>query len=99
MNDPTKRVAWWPSIDALMIVMSLTIMLTVIWLGVICSPANRIFNQSTTREPTTALTSFERAVLQVHVRIAGAIEAAQPAQDPKEAAMDEIKRMIGELVR
>jgi hypothetical protein len=39
---------------------------------------------------------FERAVLQAHVRIAGAIEAAQPAQDPKEAAMDEIKRMIGE---
>jgi hypothetical protein len=42
---------------------------------------------------------FERAVLQAHARIAGAIEAAQPGQDPKEAAMDEIKRMIGELVR
>ena len=35
MNDPTKRigVAWWLTIDALTIVMSLTIMFSVIWLA------------------------------------------------------------------
>ena len=35
MNDPTKRisVAWWLTIDALKIVMSLTIMFSVIWLA------------------------------------------------------------------
>jgi hypothetical protein len=35
MNDPTKRisVAWWLTIDALMIVVSLTIIFSVIWLA------------------------------------------------------------------
>jgi hypothetical protein len=32
MNDPTKRIGWWLSIDALLIVMALAIMLSVIWL-------------------------------------------------------------------
>jgi hypothetical protein len=35
MDDPAKRIGtgWWLTIDPLMIVMSLTIMLTVIWLS------------------------------------------------------------------
>ena len=33
MNDPTKRIAWWFSIDALLVVMWLTIIFSVIWLA------------------------------------------------------------------
>jgi hypothetical protein len=33
MNDPTKRIAWWLSIDALLVVMWLTIIFSVIWLA------------------------------------------------------------------
>lgn len=41
---------------------------------------------------------FERMVIQAHTRIAGAIESASPDQ-VKEAAMSEVKRILGETVR